>query len=33
MVRPRSSLADQAPAHFGGGGHFIPGPNRLGFSP
>ncbi len=32
-VRPHSSLADQVPAHFGGGGHFIPGPNRLGFSP
>ena len=32
-IRPHSSLADQAPAHFGGGGHFIPGPNRLGFSP
>lgn len=32
-VRPHSSLQDQAPAHFGGGGHFIPGPNRFGFSP
>ena len=32
-VRPHSSLDDQAPAHFGGGGHFIPTPNRLGFSP
>lgn len=32
-IRPHSSLYDQAPAHFGGGGHFIPGPNRLGFSP
>jgi transposase InsO family protein len=32
-IRPHSSLADQTPAHFGGGGHFIPGPNRLGFSP
>ena len=32
-VRPHSSLDDQAPALFSGGGHFIPTPNRLGFSP
>jgi putative transposase len=32
-VRPHSSLQDRTPAHFAGGGHFIPGPNRLGFSP
>ena len=32
-VRPHSSLDDKVPAHFGAGGHFIPGPNRLGFSP
>lgn len=32
-VRPHSSLDDRVPAHFGGGGHFVPGPNRLGFSP
>lgn len=27
--RPHSSLEDLPPAHFRGGGHFIPGPNRL----
>lgn len=26
--RPHSSLSDQTPARFGGGGQFIPGPNR-----
>ncbi len=28
-VRPHSSLGDLPPAHFGAGGHFIPGPERL----
>lgn len=28
-VRPHSSLARLTPAHFGAGGHFIPGPERL----
>ena len=32
-VRPRSSLADQIPAHFGGGGHFIPAPIGSVFHP
>ena len=32
-VRPHSALQDQVPAHFSGGGHFMPGRNRLGFSP
>jgi putative transposase len=30
-VKPHRSLADQAAARFGRGGHFIPGPNRFGF--
>jgi len=28
-VRPHGSLARLTPAHFGAGGHFIPGPERL----
>ena len=28
-VRFHSSLGDLPPAHFGAGGHFIPGPERL----
>jgi len=28
-VRPHGSLARLTPAHFGAGGHFIPGPKRL----
>jgi putative transposase len=31
-VRPHSSLDDNVPAHVGGGGHFIPGPNRFDLS-
>jgi len=31
-VSPHRSVKDQVLAHFGGGGHFIPGPHRLGFS-
>jgi len=32
-VRPHSSLQDRTPVLFADGGHFIPGPTRLGFSP
>jgi putative transposase len=31
-IRPHSSLNDRTPASFSRGGHFIPGPNRFGFS-